>query len=110
MGYNSITVYVHWALSEPQPGAFDFSGLPNFSAFIDIAWTKFGLHYILARAACARVAMPIAPPRCRHCLNAGRVFTFGSSILGPCCVVAFSRVHKHTKAQYEAGDNMCDSR
>ena len=46
MGFNTITVYAHWALSEPEPMAFDFSAGKNISAFIELAWRKFGLHSI----------------------------------------------------------------
>lgn len=52
MGYNTITIYANWALHEPQPGQFDFSGRNNITAFIQLAWEKFGLHCICRIGPC----------------------------------------------------------
>lgn len=38
MGFNTITIYAHWALSEPSPAEFDFTGAKNITAFVELAW------------------------------------------------------------------------
>ena len=74
MGFNAITVYVHCALSEPAPGAFDFGGPRNVSAFIDLAWRKFGLLCIL------RVGPYITGTRSHCCAGArARAQWFGGA-------------------------------
>ena len=46
MGLNSIDTYVPWNLHERRPGEFDFEGILDLAAFLDLAAAE-GLHVLL---------------------------------------------------------------
>ncbi|MBL6537542.1 beta-galactosidase [Streptococcus suis] len=46
MGFNTVETYVPWNLHEPQKGQFDFSGILDLEAFLDLA-QELGLYSIV---------------------------------------------------------------
>ncbi len=45
-GFNTVETYVCWNLHEPTPGCYDFSGMLDLGAYIDLA-AKLGLNVII---------------------------------------------------------------
>ncbi|MEI8063793.1 MAG: beta-galactosidase, partial [Verrucomicrobiota bacterium] len=46
MGLNTVASYMFWSAHEPQPGAFDFTGMNDVAAFVRLAQEE-GLYVIL---------------------------------------------------------------
>lgn len=46
LGYNAVSVYVHWGLVEAEQGVFNFNGIFNWEPFFD-AIKKVGLYVIV---------------------------------------------------------------
>lgn len=46
-GYNAVSIYVNWAYHSPAPGVYDWSGIRDLDAFLDVA-EEVGI-YVIAR-------------------------------------------------------------
>jgi beta-galactosidase GanA len=60
-GLNTVSIYTHWALSNPSEGALDFDGFRSLTLFLEMA-QEVGLWVIVRAASLHHVSHPMDIP------------------------------------------------